>query len=98
MIMSKLGRRGQVTLPKEIRRMFDIREGDRVAFLPRGGQVVLQPPKRTLLDLRGSVPAPGPPDLRAVRQQVRQHWSRLQVVHMPVPAGGLSRSHVRVEA
>jgi len=70
MIITKVGQRGQVTLPKEIRRQMGIKEGDQVAFLLHGDQVLLKPVTQTLLDLRGSVPVSGEQDFEAIRQQV----------------------------
>ena len=70
MIVSKVGRRGQITLPRAIRRRLNLQEGDRVAFVSRGEEIVLQPLTRTLLDLRGSVPVSEPQDFDAIRRQV----------------------------
>jgi AbrB family looped-hinge helix DNA binding protein len=73
-IVSKVGRRGQITLPRAIRRRFNLQEGDRVAFVSRGEEIVLQPLTRTLLDLRGSVPVSEPQDFDAIRRQIiREH-------------------------
>jgi len=71
MIISTIGRRGQITLPRSIRHRLGLTEGDRVAFVRRGDEVVLQPLAQTLLDLRGSVPVSGPQDFDAIRQQVQ---------------------------
>ena len=80
MIMSTVGRRGQVTVPREIRRFLNLRQGDRVAFIRRRqDEVVLQPLVHTLLDLRGSVPVTKPQDFAAIRDQVIREHAR-QVV------------------
>jgi AbrB family looped-hinge helix DNA binding protein len=71
MILSKIGKRGQITLPREIRLVWDVNEGDHVAFLQRGDDILVRPLKQTLRDLRGSVPVPEPQDFDAVRQQVK---------------------------
>ena len=76
MIVIKVGRRGQVTVPKAIRRWLNLQEGDRLAFVRRGDEVILQPLTRTLLDLRGSVPVSGPQDFAAIRQQVIERHAR----------------------
>lgn len=70
MSLSKVGRRGQVTLPRDVRLLLGLSEGDHVAFVRRGRDVLLQPLSRTLLHLRGSVPVPGPQDFTAVRREV----------------------------
>jgi AbrB family looped-hinge helix DNA binding protein len=72
----KIGRRGRITLPRAIRRQLNVQEGDRVAFIGRGDEVVLQTLTRTLLDLRGSVPAPEPQDFDSIRQQVIEERAR----------------------
>ena len=77
MITIRVGRRGQITLPGEIRRKIGLVEGDRMAIVTQGDQVVLRPLTQTLLDLRGSVPVSAPQDFSAVRQQViKEHASR----------------------
>ena len=48
-----------------------VQEGDRLAFVERGGEVVLRPVRESLRDLRGSVPVDGPQDFDAVRASVR---------------------------
>jgi len=70
MNISKVGRRGQISIPSQVRQEMGLQEGDRIAFIRRGDEVVLQPLKQTLLDLRGSVPVDGPQDFGAIRQQV----------------------------
>ena len=68
---AKIGRRGQITVPKDVRQSLGLAEGDRVAFVESGGQVVLRPVRHSLRDLRGSVPVGGPQDFDAVRQSVQ---------------------------
>jgi AbrB family looped-hinge helix DNA binding protein len=76
MIVTKVGRRGQITIPKAIRCLLNLQEGTRLAFVRRGDEVVMQPLIRTLLDLRGSVPVSGPQDFAAIRQQVIERHAR----------------------
>jgi AbrB family looped-hinge helix DNA binding protein len=70
MITIRIGNRGQITLPIEIRRQFGLREGDRIALVPQGEQVVMLPITQTLLDLRGSVTVTGPQDFSTIRKQI----------------------------
>lgn len=65
-----VGRRGQITIPKEIRRSLQWGEGDRIAFVHKGADVVLQPIRGSLMDYRGSVPVEGEQDFAAIRRQV----------------------------
>lgn len=66
----KVGRRGQVSIPSVIRKQMNLQEGDRVAFIQRGDEVVLQPLQQSLSDFRGSVPVTEPQDFDAIRQEV----------------------------
>ena len=76
MIVSVIGRRGQMTVPRPIRRSLNLQEGDRIVFIRRGDEIVLQPLTHTLLDLRGSVPVAEPQDFAAIREQVIQEHAR----------------------
>ena len=76
MIISKIGRRGQITLPSLIRRRLSLQEGDRVAFVRRGDEIILQPLTQSLLDIRGSITVSGPQDFDSIRQQVREARAR----------------------
>ena len=76
MIVSTIGRRGQVTVPRAIRRSLGLQAGDRVAFIQRGHDVILQPLTSTLLDLRGSVPVAEPQDLAGIRARVVEEHAR----------------------
>ena len=69
-IISTVGRRGQITLPRAIRQWLNLKEGDHVVFARRGDDVILQPVKHTLADLRGSVPVAGEQDFNAIRRQI----------------------------
>ena len=70
MVIAKVGRRGQLTLPSEVRRLANLKEGDQVAFVMEGERIVLQHLTESLLDLRGSVPVTGPQDFDSIRKEV----------------------------
>jgi len=72
MISVKLGRRGQMTLPAEIRESLELSEGDRIAFVRQGGVIVVQPMQRSLLDQRGSVKVSGKQNFEEIRQNARK--------------------------
>jgi AbrB family looped-hinge helix DNA binding protein len=42
MAESKLTSKYQVTIPKEIREMYQIKEGDRLIFLPLGDKIIME--------------------------------------------------------
>ncbi|RMF85832.1 MAG: AbrB/MazE/SpoVT family DNA-binding domain-containing protein [Nitrospinota bacterium] len=75
-IISKVGRRGQITIPRQVRQWLNLREKDRVAFIRRGNEIILHPLPHTLFDLRGSVPVPTPQDFTAIRQRVIENHAR----------------------
>jgi AbrB family looped-hinge helix DNA binding protein len=70
MVTIKIGNRGQITIPRLIRRQIGLKPGDSIALIPQGDQVVLRPVKQTLVDLRGSVEVSGTQDFDAIRGQV----------------------------
>jgi len=73
MFMTRVSPKGQATIPKEIRDYLGLKPGDRVAFIRRDGEVILQPVRTTLLDLQGSVkPRHRPEDFQAVREETRR--------------------------
>lgn len=68
MSISKVGRRGQLTLPREVRKRLELREGDHVAFIQEDDGFVLKPLTSSLKDLRGAIPVDGPQDFEEVRR------------------------------
>ena len=76
MVVTKVGRRGQITIPRAIRQQLEIKEGDRVALVQGKDGVVLQPLTQTILDLRGSVPVSGAQDFTTIRRQVLETQAR----------------------
>ena len=81
MIVSKVGRRGQIALPRDVRRALHVEEGDHIAFVRRGDEVVIYPLKRSLLDLRGTVVVEGPQDFQAVRTEVKARRAAKRAGH-----------------
>lgn len=50
MEVSRISSKGQVTVPKSIRQLLDLKEGDRVAFVQEDGKVIIT--KASLIALR----------------------------------------------
>jgi AbrB family looped-hinge helix DNA binding protein len=71
MLATRVGRRGQIVLPKEVRTKIKVAEGDQIAFVIDGEQVVIKPITHTLLELRGRVKVSGKQDFDSVRKQVK---------------------------
>ena len=65
----RVGRRGQITIPSDVRRELHLEDGSRLVAVVREGELVLRPTGRSILDLRGSVPVQGPQDFDAIRAE-----------------------------
>lgn len=50
---TRVTRKGQVTIPKNIRDFLEIEAGDKVIFEIRGEDVIIIPVKKTIFDFRG---------------------------------------------
>lgn len=73
MLQSKVTRKGQITIPKEIRDRLRVREGEKVVFVLRGNEVVLKVIRGTILDLKGTVkPHAHPEDFGEIRKSVKR--------------------------
>jgi len=79
MATAKVGRRGQLTLPKAIRDQLEIEEGQRVAFVKRDGAITLLPLNESLSDHYGSIEVDGPQDFDALRAEARHRNAQSQV-------------------
>jgi antitoxin PrlF len=71
MLATRVGRRGQIVLPKEVRTKIKVVEGDQIAFVIDGDQVVIKPITHSLLDLRGHIRVSGQQDFNSIRNQVK---------------------------
>jgi antitoxin PrlF len=81
MQQAKVTYKGQITIPKAVRKALDIGEGDSVTFVVEENHAVLKPlKKKALLDFYGAFPAIRPyPGLEAVRKEFqRKIGQRLQ--------------------
>lgn len=79
-----VGKKGQITIPKDIRDKFGLKEGERVIFDVRGDEIVIKPEKsgKEFLDKLVSIvknkrEAPKPDELkRLYYEQVEERLSR----------------------
>jgi AbrB family looped-hinge helix DNA binding protein len=72
--MSRVGQKGQVVLPKELRDVIGILPGDRVVFDIQDGKIVLTPvPTRTTSDLLGILRMPKSMYVKEARQDYQNH-------------------------
>lgn len=70
LLSARVGRRGQIVLPRQVRRRLHVQEGDQVAFIIDDGKVIIKPISHSLLALRGSVEVKGEQDFDVIRKQV----------------------------
>lgn len=70
MLNVRVSPKGQVTLPREIRRKLKIKSGDQMAVILDGDQIVFKPFTKTLLEMRGSVKVQGEQDFKKIRAEV----------------------------
>ena len=68
MVATTMTRKGQVTIPKEIRDVLGLKEHDKIAFDLKDGEITMKPIRGSVLDLKGSVkPRRKPEDFDRVR-------------------------------
>jgi len=71
MIATTMTKKGQVTIPKEIRDILGLREHDKIVFTLKNGEIMLKPARGSLLDLRGTVkPKQKPENFNRVRAEM----------------------------
>jgi hypothetical protein len=63
-----------------------IEEGQRVAFVKRGGSIALLPLNESLSDHYGSIEVDGPQDFDAVRAEARRRKAQSEVDESTSPA------------
>lgn len=75
MTMSKVTAKGQITVPEAIRNSLDLKQGDKVVFVPEGKRIYIErlPEKVTSDKVFGMLQRPGvaPIDMEKERDQVR---------------------------
>lgn len=69
-LTAKIGKRGQMTLPRDVRTRYRLEEGQSVAFVVKNGELTLVPLRKTLFDFKGAVRPKETSDIVAIREQV----------------------------
>jgi len=67
--------KGQITVPKEVRKALNLKPSEKVIVVVEGDQAVIKPLKGNILDIGGSVKIPDnekPVDFRKIREKVRK--------------------------
>jgi AbrB family looped-hinge helix DNA binding protein len=79
MPISVLTSKGQMTIPKEVRKALNLRPSEKVIIVVEGNRAILQPLRGNLLDLGGSVKIPDrekPIEFRKVREEVKKRVAK----------------------
>lgn len=81
MPVSVVTSKGQMTIPKEIRKALNLRPSEKVVIVLEGDHAVLRPVRGNILDIGGSIPLPAeekPVDFRKVREAVKKTVAKSQ--------------------
>ena len=77
MSISVLTKKGQTTIPKNIRNFLNLAPNDKILYLMEGNKVVIKPLKGNILDLKGSVEAKDKPvDFKKLRREMKKKVAR----------------------
>ena len=79
MPIAVLTSKGQMTIPKEVRKALNLRPSERVIVVVEGNQAILKPLRGNLLDLGGSVKIPEkkkPIEFRKVREELKRKMAK----------------------
>lgn len=79
MPISVLTSKGQMTIPKEVRKALNLRPSEKVIIVVEGNRAILQPLKGNLLDIGGSVKITDkekPIEFRKVREEVKKRVAK----------------------
>jgi len=79
MPISILTSKGQMTIPKEVRKALNLRPSEKVIIVVEGNQAIIQPLRGNLLDIGGSVKITDrekPIDFKKVREEVKKRVAK----------------------
>jgi antitoxin PrlF len=77
MSVSVLTKKGQTTIPKDIRNFLNLAPNDKILYLMEGNKVVIKPLKGNILDLKGSVTTKDKPiDFKKLRSETKKKVAR----------------------
>ena len=79
MPIAVLTSKGQMTIPKEVRKALNLKPSEKVIIVVEGNQAIIKPLKGDLLDLGGSVKIPNkekPIDFKKVREEIKKRIAK----------------------
>jgi len=74
--------KGQMTVPKEVRKALNLKPSEKVIIVVEGNQAVIKPLKGNILDIGGSIRIPDkekPVDFQKVREEVKKGVAKKSV-------------------
>ncbi|OGL44090.1 MAG: hypothetical protein A2161_16940 [Candidatus Schekmanbacteria bacterium RBG_13_48_7] len=80
MSVSIVTKKGQTTIPKDIRNILKLKPNDKILYIIDGEKVILKPLKGNILELRGTVPKKGKSvDIHKIRNETKKKVSNKTV-------------------
>jgi AbrB family looped-hinge helix DNA binding protein len=82
MPIAVLTSKGQVTIPKEIRRALNLKPSEKVAIIIEDDHAIIKPLRGSILDIGGSISIPSnekPVKFRKIREEVRKRVAKKAV-------------------
>lgn len=79
MPVAVLTSKGQMTIPKEIRKALDLKPSERVIIVVEGKHAVIKPLRGNILDIGGSIRLPDremPIDFHRVREEIKKRVAK----------------------
>jgi len=80
MPISILTPKGQMTIPKEVRKALNLKPSEKVIIVVEGGQAIIMPLKGNILDIGGSLKVSDkegkPIDFHKVREEVKKRVAK----------------------
>jgi AbrB family looped-hinge helix DNA binding protein len=80
MPISILTPKGQMTIPKEVRKALNLKPSEKVIIVVEGSQAIIRPLKGNILDIGGSLKIPDkeerPIEFRKVREEVKKRVAK----------------------
>jgi AbrB family looped-hinge helix DNA binding protein len=79
MPISVLTSKGQMTIPKEVRKALNLRPSEKVIIVVEGNQAIIKPLKGNLLEIGGSIKISKkekPTNFKKVREEVKRRIAR----------------------
>jgi AbrB family looped-hinge helix DNA binding protein len=79
MPIAVLTSKGQMTIPKEVRKALNLKPSGKIVIMVDGDQAILKPLKGDILDIGGSIAIPNsekPVDFRKIREEVRKRVAK----------------------